>query len=708
MQTEIQRPTNAFSAPNHVDSLTGMNSTSLAHSGIVDSMSGAEARLIKLAKVTWKWLLLAAGISGGAAFYWASEYATTTFQVESRLVYNKTFFGAPLYQSPDVHTLMAEFQSKEAVEDLIASRGLKTPADFIARQVTSEVERGEGAITVTMDWEDQEDAIEMLDQLVDIGLQRTRMVRDQGLDHHIVGLRDSIETMYLPTVLELKEQYAKLSESSGVRDISIASEEWKRKLEILETELRAEQATHQAVAEQISRMQSPVALVASLEKQEKDFVRKAKPVSPTALVNRIDTLESEIDDQRSQLVLESRLKSKEAELQRIAPLVGRGLMSQSRLSELEAEVDELRLEARGDGSVVDMEQELERLKRQMENFGDDPDSAVEAMREASRLQVALDTQLTTSRVRIEHLESSISHLEPRIKALDAEMVQARELAKMLDMAETKLEEKMALVEGLETLKKGDAHGFRIVETAAPSMTPEKSNFRKLFASVFILGLLGLATPIIGLGTRHVMPSPAEALAERLQLSELGSFTKADLKLASSRKTAHQTSESARLTAIRLQYLSQSFSRRMIHVIGLSGRVPTIAVTKQVGAALAKMGEDVTVVVVGGTAKKDKPIVSENRSDDQPNNLRIISICESQADEILSHLHTVLPSDAEGAEGIVLLTGVSCKSRSDIELLTLKSDAIVLASPAGQRFTDAAGDVVGNLKRFSVPVLGVIS
>lgn len=708
MQTEIQRSTNASSPVANVAPLTGSNSHSdsaaMSYAGIVDPISGAEQRLIRLAKVTWKWLFLAAIVSGAAAFYWASQYASTTYNVDSRLVYNKTFFGAPLYQSPDVHTLMAEFQSKEAMEELIAMRGLKTPADFLSRQVTSEVERGEGAITVSMAWEDQKDAIEMLDQLVEIGLQRTRMVRDQGLDHHIVGLRDSIQSMYLPSVLELKEEYAKLSSTIGVGDIRIAFDEWKHKLEILESELRSEQAIHQAVAEQVARMQSPVALVASLGK-DADFIRKAKPVTPAALVNRIDTLEDEIADQRNQLVLESRLKSKEAELRRITPLVSRGLMSQSRLSELVAEIDELRLEVRGDGTVVDMEQELDRLKRQMENYGDDPASAVEAMREASRLQVSLDTQLTTSRVRIERLESSIGHLEPRINALDSEMGRARELVKMLEIAEGKLQEKMALVEGLETLKKGDAHGFRIVETASPSMTPQKSNFRKLFASAFVLGLLALATPIIGLGTRYVMPSPAAALAERLQLTEIGSITKADLKMALSPKTVDRTTESARLTAIRLQHLSRSLSRRFIHVVGLSGRVPTIAVTKQVGAALAKMGEDVTVVIVGGKAKKDQPVVSEFRENDQPDRLRIVSICESQADDILSHLHTFLSDDVEG---FVLLTGVACKSRSDIELMTLKSDAVILSSPAGAKFTEAAGEVVGNLKRFSVPVLGVVS
>lgn len=676
----------------------------MAYGGIVDPISSVEARLIKLAKVTWKWLLLATILSAVAAYYWASEYASMTYLVDSRLVYSKTYFGAPLYQSPDVHTLMAEFESKEAIEELIDQRGLKTPADFLSRQVTSEVERGDGSITVTLSWENQKDAITMLDQLIEIGIRRTRMVRDQGLEEHIVGLHESIGSMYLPAVLDLKQEYTQLSQASGVADIRVAYDEWRGKLEILESELRAEQAVNQAVAEQIARMESPVALVASLEKQN-DMVRKAKPASPTALVNRIDTLENEIEDQRSQLVLESRLNSKEAELQRITPLVSRGLMSQSRLNELIAEVDELRLQARGDGSVVDMEQELDRLKRQMENYGDDPSSAVEAMREAARLQLDLDTQLTTSRVRIEHLESSISHLEPRIKELDAEMVRARELVKLLDMAEVKLQEKIALVEGLETLKKSDSNGFRIIETAGPSMMPEKSDFRKLFVSVFILALLGLATPVIGLGAKHVLPSPAAALAERLQLAEIGSITKSDLKAASSRKSAGLPSESARLTAIRLQFLSRSFNHRMIHVIGLSGRVPTIAVTRHVGAALAKLGENVTVVIVGGTAKKDQPVVSETRSDDQPDNLRIVSICESQADDILTHLHTVVSSDTEQ---FVLLTGVTCKSRSDIELMTLKSDAVVLSSPAGARFTDAAGDVVGNLKRFSVPVLGVIS
>ncbi|MGB7323932.1 MAG: hypothetical protein WBD31_03610 [Rubripirellula sp.] len=695
-QTQLHASSSYSQSPNPAQEGAAAGASASSH-------SSAETRLIELAKKTWKWLVVATVISAGAGYYWAKDHNSTTYQVESRLVYNKTFFGAPLYQGLDIRTLLKEFNSKEAIEELVAKRNLLVPTDFMSRQVEANVDGGEGSVTITMDWADQKDGIEMLDDLVEIGLRRTRDIRDQGLDQHLVGLHKAIEKEAKPEIAALKAQYAAISKRNGVEDISVASEQWKTKLEVMESELRTQQAIFQANQEQIARLESGVALVATSIK-DNDFVPKQKTVSATALLSRITDLESDIVEQRHQAIVEAKLRSKEAELTRIEPLVQRGLMPQSRYNELSAEVEQLRLEARGDGAVADMEEELDRLNRQMESFGDDPSTAVEAMRESSRIKSVLDMQLATARVHIEHLESAIGYLEPKINEMDKSMILARTLEKEIAIEESKLEVNETFVEQLETLKHGDAHGFRVIEAAAPSMMPEKNDYRKQFATAFMLCLMGLSIPVLGLGLRSVLPTPGTSLAERMNIAEIGTISKSELRAASSTgKKAALIPDSVRIAAVRLQHVSSGLANRLVHVVGLNGRSASIATTKQLAVSMAKLGEEVMVVLVGETMLDENETFREITEDDQPNRLRIVAMGDLPADEILSLLHTDFQTD-----GLVLLTGLSCKNRADMELVSLKSGAVLLSAPGGAKFTDAANEVVGSLTKFNVPMIGVIS
>ncbi len=693
----MQAPTTYSSSSSHDEVGTPV------YAGINGAGSSPEARLMDVAKMTWPWLLIAGLLSAAAGYFWADKYASTSYEVASRLVFNKTYFGAPLYQGLDIRTLLNEFQTKETIEELIAKRGLETPVAFVNRQIKTSVEGGDSSVTVSFTWSDQKDATEMLDELVRIGLEKTRRLRDAGLNGHIEGLNKELAELNLPEVADLKQQYEKLSQANGVTDISIAFEEWKAKLDTLEAELRAEQATFLAVQEQSDKLVSGVALVMTSVKG-KDFVPETKTPSPIALINKITALEKDIQGQRSMVVLEAKLNSKEAELARITPLVSRGLIPQSKYNEMLAEVEQLRLEARGDGAIVDMEEQLDRLNREMENFGDDPTSALEAAKESSRIKSVLDTEVATSRIRIEHLESSISYLEPKLKDLEIQMVKARDLEKMIAIAESKLEMKETVADQLRTLKYGDAHGFRVVDAATPTMSPEKSDFRKLFATVFMLCMIGLATPVLGVALALTKPSPADSLAERLNLVQIGRFSKGDLKSAQSGKLdLTKSPEAARLVAVRLQYLAEGMTNRLIHVVGISGRTDTVEATKHVASEMAKLGNDVSLVIVADSSAADESEFDEVLENGQPARLRILKTRSIQADDILSRLHSEVRSDS-----MVLITGLSCKARAEIELLSLKSGAVVLSAPAAKNFTPAANDVIGSLVVFNAPIMGIIS
>lgn len=658
-----------------------------------------EPLLAKLIRGTWKYLLVTTIASVAVAVYWANENNTSVFEVQSRLAFNRSSIGAPLYQSPDVHTLVAEFDSREAIETLRNEMSLKVPAEVIERRFKSSVRRGNGSIDVSLTWANEEDAIRLLDGIVAIGNTRARAIRDTGIDQFVSSMREVISTRYEPEVERLNEEYKRLSNEFGVEDIELAAADMAEEVSKLRDEIQREKISFQAGQKYRKLLtREPITLVSTTANSANSVspVTSIAPLSatqqsPSAMLRRMEEIKAEIERERNRAVTEAKLKSKESELTRLGRLANAKLIPQSRYEALKAETEQLRLAVRGNSPMQEMEDELVQLTSKMEAYGNDPNAAAEAVREVERSVAAVDQQIMTSKVRIDQLQDLLNETEPQLENFEAAMPRVKTWERQMKVAAERLRTQTSSVENLENLKGTDAHVFTVLSQAAPALNNETNDYRKQFALAFLTSWLLLAAPGLALGLRSVLPSPGESLAKRIGVGQLGTASLADLSVKENLVGNHP--ESIRLLAARLKRLIGGDA--VVQIVGLTGQASTQKLVERVGGCLAESGTSVAIVIVG-CAEESKLSMDGDR-------YQRFEIMEHQAEDILARVHEIRED-----ERLTLVVGLDCSRVADIELLGLKAEAVVLSAPGGQSIPDSAQAAALSLARYQAPILGVVT
>ena len=639
----------------------------------------------KLVRKTWPMLLCTSILSLIGGYFWATQFSTSTYEVESRLVFNRSAIGGPLYQSPDVHTLVAEFTAVESLEKLREEYGLNVPNDVLLKRVKSVVRRGNGAIDFSLAWENQEDAERLLNSLVSIGNERARSIRNDGLDGYVSSLRLLLDERYLPAVADIQQQYDSLSNKYGVSDLLEAHGELSGEIRKLKETIRDEEfqleanteyrAKYDAKKETLVSVQ-PAKSQTNSESNSDSIAVSHASLSSTELLRRITRIKSEINEERSRAVAKSKLQSKEIELQRIKRLADQQLVPSSRYEALLAEVKQLRLVVDGTPSVNALESELDGLATSLKQ-SEQLDGPIEEVEEEEREIAQIDQRLAESRIRVRQLTRLLDAREPKLERLEVELDRAEEFQNQLEIAAKRAENQKQIADNLDNMKSTDAHLFTVLSPAQPSLNPETSNFRKQFAGAFIVSLLALSCPGLILSLRKVLPAPGEALAKRLGVGELGKVVRGSV------------SESYRLIAVRL---AREVDAGLIQFVGLGSQKENVLASHSIGQALASMRQNVVLVVVGDTAGD----LSTNQD-----SLDVIS--GVAPDDVFSKVDLLR---ADGS--LVLVSGQELSRVADIEQLGLQADAVVLNAAGGKQIAEESQDVAINMARFNAPILGVIS
>ncbi|QDT08793.1 hypothetical protein [Planctomycetes bacterium K23_9] len=652
----------------------------------------------KLFGVTWKYLAVAGIASAIAAVYWAKEHSQSTYEVESRLVFNRSSVGAPLYQSPDVHTLATEFKSLECMEALRSELGLKVPVDLLQRRLKTSVGRGNASINLSLTWEDVDDAKRLLDQIVAIGNQRARSIRDEGISQFVTSIRQTIASRYDPDHQQLVDQYKQLAAKYGVDDIESSLDALDSEVNTLEESIRDEEINLQARLSYREKLdQHDVTLVShtmpsTTRSTPVTTASGVVPASPTSMLRRMDEIKLDIDRERNRAVAESRLRSKEGELARLRRLADSQLIPRSRYESMLGEVEQLQLAVRGNSPMQQMESELTDLTSQIQSLGNDPAGAIETFRELERKRSEIDQQISGSRIRIEQLEKLLSVTKPELEKIETAIPAAKELEKQLLVASKRIDDQSFLAESLENLKGTDAHVFTVLAQAEPAVNGETSNYRKQFAGSFLIAFLGLTSPVLIFGLKNVLPSPGESLAKKLGVITLASPASNDLTPPND-ATEQMHPEAIRLLANRLRRFTGSDS--IIQIVELTGRLPTLWLTVRVADCLAQMGEKITVVVAGSEQATE--------SHTHCGLLHTIDIADTQAEQILARVKDCVQDDR-----LILVTGLDSKHFADVELLSSHVDGVILSAPGGQSINESSQTAAASLAQFQAPILGVVT
>ena len=657
---------------------------------------GMDINTTRFFRTIWKWVVAASMVSAGVAAYWAERSRSVSYESETRLIFNKTSVGWPLYQSPDARSLAVELTSLECAEELRQQRGLKMPAAAISRSLKLSLNRGNSLVDLKLQWADREDGMEILDAIADIGVRRVCDIRDKRIDQFIASTEDVIRATYHPALAAMEQERDVLRVEFGVPDVEERRLELVAELEKLNQFLVSEQVKEQTLHERKQMLSGgAMTLVSNSTAIQTDV--SPTPPSDSDMVRRIAKLQSDIATERSDAITLASLRQKEKELQRLDVLRQKNLITASRYETTEAEVERLRILTYGNEPIQDLEHEVNQLMKRFRDADLDPDLALESMQALEEQRAELNLELRAAGIRIERFQEMIESTKQELEDLKPALEPWLEVQQRIEMTNEMILEKTELIEGLMSVKGTDANAFTVVGEARPSASPESSDFRKKFAAAFMLCLLSLSAPIAGLGLRSSLPTTSESLANRVPSPQIGTVTVAELD---SHADTQSQPESVRLISVRLLQLLAEAEEALVHFIGLSDRDSTVKLVLALGDCLAAHGRDVTVVVAGDTARI--PLPSDNVDGLRPR-ASVVHLPSVMGEDILSGF-----GDLDDQSGIVLLTGLSTDNQSAIELLSMKSTGVVLSAFPGDSLPADALDVVDNLVAFQTPVMGYIA
>ena len=697
-----------------MDPIEGMTNSALPHSTVADVSSAnlqTAGTLSRLFQATWKPVICATVLSAAIAAYWASTYAENTYELGITLLFNRSAFGSPLYQSADVHTLAAEFSTRECLACLKDEMELPVPVELLSRRLKHSVRRGDGAVETTLKWENSEDGSRLLDRLASIGINRVRSIRDRAIDRHVLAMREAVEEKYRPEFDRLKTDYVKLSAQYGVADITDAARQLEQTIDRLEAEVRQENLSLLAADHQLARFDSfsqPTFPRYSLAPNTIRFVSHGagaaiqemptpdRSVSPTTVVRRVEELETDISRERALAVAQAKLRSKEGELARLRVLASRNFVSPAELADVEAEVEVLRIEVHGNSTTQQLEEELDYLNDAVREYGDELNASEETLRSISQEKLRTEQQLAASTAKMRRLQEILTAEELKLADLELGLPRGRSLLKLMDVQEQRIETNLALADGLENLKESDAHTFSVLGKAEPTMDHVSSNARKLFAAVFLLSAVTLSFPFLVLGLQRALPSAGELLA-----AQIGAPVLCQMPARSRDRTSHQSefSASSRLLAARLEKAAAG-KHQLVHFVGLTGRQPSIQLVTDLQNCMTDQGIRTSVAIAGrlNPPGVQLPISGEDAQQSH------IAILDGSPEEMESKLQA-LRAEAD----IVLATGFDPdEERTEIELFSLHADAVVFCAGTGKTIAENNKQLAVRIANHAATVIGVVA
>ncbi len=718
------------------------------HQG-TEAVQADDSLFLNVLRRRWLLLTVCTLTSVGAAVYAATHYTMPSAETQGELRY----VALPpalqqVYQAPNTLELAEMLGSNENLATLAQRSDLQIDPKSLTPLLDIKASHLSNIISVKLKWSDAQQAIEMVNELMDIAVQTTSESRRETLGRY----RKDTE-IALATANQRVQEF---------RDRAIT----------LRQERDAQLREEGSAGTEVQRLTSVISRIEDLLDQA--ILTKAK------LSQQLMSVRSEVESIKGQIrqeLLRSRQQQVELRLRalsRTSPQAGRLLKLQQRLAQFEEENRAL--------DYVAWEAKLSVLGREVLG-GIDPATlrAIETIEQnlnyKQRSLERLELDLLPMDNEISMLEKRRASQERRLsEALSSEM----EGLPNLEEAELRLDEaqnaRRSLQEQLDNIKRLEDTEFSEMTVLTPASwrTTEANEGRHKVFVFTLAGCLALLTlPVFAL--EHFFPSgdPAERAAKSLGLPLIGRGTFVAQQLRHDKVPIHPVnSESLRLLALRIQQ-SVHGPGSLVLFSGLNHAKSSIPTISYLAECLARREERVLIIdacdrpgdsrqqsrhedlvktVLAPSASTgvapaspecevNRPLGSATDLVPQPDpepspglvglsdflHRRDLSpdemICRTSIPgvDMIPSGSTTFPCEGLAAGcltdlldecrrryTIILVAGPSTQQPSDLQMLSARADAILFTLPKNGR-PNAQGDaIVQELMGLGAPVIGIVS
>ncbi len=714
----------------------------------------ATAFLVNAIRKRWWLFFICMIVSGGLAYGTAKLMKKTTATATGSILYA----GLPSspsrigYMSPTIDTYIVMVASPTNLNRLRDIHDIELGVPQLARCLTVKTGRFRSAkIDITFIWNDEEEAVEWLDDLMEIFIEEVIRLRSETLDTHI---RHGDRMLLVATAKA--DQAAERLRTQQQREGSAATN-----LALMEQELQALSSSIETIKTSLDTAEfTKVGLqteIDAISQRNTDLQKTYKARLFGDVNDRYTEVRRQYGPKSSALI---RLKE-----------VGR------RLDEMAEKID-------NDHDVVEWKTQLLAINRMiLPTVVDDEEMLDELLQPYEQEIDRIETQrrdlvlrLHVNDQQIELLKARLKNKAVELREMKASVPAASEYALRLEAEYEEANRERQLIKeqvsGLQQLKGTRAREFSVA--TAPYIREVETNTRKMFVVVFIFVAALLSAPIFAweyFAERNTL----EHTGRRLGLPVLS--TQALVPQMADRRYAHldcPDSDALRLLALRIQQ-SVSQPGSTVLVSGLDYQGSTFPLLCGLAQCLADRGEHVLIVDAGksviaseehlknllgeplqdfaASRRSERVMVASSggesdAQEDSPSEVQGGALTTSSMKPIglsdyleLEDVHVedvILPTTLAGVDcicsgsrsfpveglasrrmsdvldharknySLVLVAGPPSDQLADLQMLAARADGILFTAVPGKSLAERSREILQELVDLDAPILGIVS
>jgi len=488
----------------------------------------------------WWWFILAAIVSAPVAFFASKEFAADSYVFATRLLFNRSHFGAPLYEAPDIFALASLATSPAMLHELKYELKLKPDVERLESLLEPDVRNGSTIMTMQLEWEDPEKAKEILSWLNRRIVNRVKELRNERIDVLLDDLNNQFASYEEQTdqghadIINFRSEHDTFGVLDNLRRIEAYQSSLQHDLNIAISEMEALGSHIKGVESMAGELADAKAELTEADLDSVDLtVADADTTDDAAneaeaererkyqaVMNQIKQarLQQSIREEREKAMLATQIELKQRELEEARRLYARQLIPQLEVRQLEDELRLLRLELQGTQKLQAFEEELQVVSSEVDegmlnaakNGGNVPMPSIGGIVTSSSPN---DNGNTEARYLAEMREKWQLQFDMKKSYVDRvnlqiEQTQAQKetLRKILPESE-KLERRVSRVEfqrgriegqlnDLEMLRRSESNLLSVLDEPSPGPIPVKSNRKKLMVAIYGLSICILCAPIL--------------------------------------------------------------------------------------------------------------------------------------------------------------------------------------------------------------------
>lgn len=684
----------------------------------------------------WPFFLAIVIVASGVAFYFAKQFASTTYNVGAAMIYHPLPIDQSaerLYSPPDLRTLTSLVNSAPVLERAIAASGEPLPPRLLAKNLVVFEPRSTQRIGLLLATADREQGKRTLSEICRAAQDCIAEIRREVVGQTLSDVQRALERSN-KRLKAGREELLRFTGRLEVADVDTELQDLASELSLLEFKLNTSQIEEQGLRVQYGIVSDQLKQHKQREQEEASAAEDADAAqeSLTDARRRQDRLNELIREERRLNEVRAKLDAKQNVFDRKLKLYEKGYISRGEFEEIESLVKELQAQIMEGPKIAEWRTELDRIDKTVVPTAGKKQVASPLINQTMFKLFELDLLVNNAQETQRQTGFKLVELRRRREQLRQFQQDQSGLQMEIESATNEHDMLSRQISALTSLSEMAPLELTVAEAPSSAMQVESSNFKKLFAIAFAVVAAILSAPLLLLSLLRALQSTLLDHGQRCGLTLLSPRPSFWESIWDRRTIADANWE--RQIALRIQQLMPR-SGSVVSIVPASVQPQDDEMLQKLAGILQHREETVLVLRLGNPPAtkersegqklleslsqkygKELPTLADYLT--QPDisiadtvgvsvaGINVVHGGDYDPELLFSQRMTAFFRFASECYSTVLVYGMDLQETTTVEMLARHSDGIILLHDNTDLVTEDADRTMENLTEIGAPIFGM--